>query len=91
MKSYIRKDLKTRSFTVTVESVLLYGSETWTLTKRLTQIVDGCYTRMLRMALSVNQYATRMRNSELYGNLPKVSSKVTQRRLKLSDRAMLML
>ena len=29
----------------------------WTMTnKRLTKIVDGCYTRMLRMALNINQY-----------------------------------
>ena len=50
-KSDLRKDLKIRLFTATVESVLLYGSETWTMTKRLTKIVDGCYTRMLRMDL----------------------------------------
>ena len=86
-QSDLRKGLKIRLFTATVESVLLYGSETWTLTKRLTKMLDGCYTRMLRMALSINQYLMRMRNSELYENLPKVSSKVTQRRLKLSGHA----
>ena len=86
-KSDPRKDLKIRLFTATVESVLLYGSETWTMTKRLTKIVDGCYTRMLRMALNVNQYMMRISNSELYGNLPKVSSKVAQRRLRLAGHA----
>ena len=78
-KSDLRKDLKIRLFTATVESVLLYGSETWTMTKRLTKIVDGCYTRMLRMALNINQYMMRITNSELYENLPNVSSKVAQR------------
>ena len=32
-KSDLQRDLKIRVFTATVESVLLYGSETWTLTK----------------------------------------------------------
>ena len=86
-KSDLRRDLKIRLFTDTVESVLLYGSETWTMTKRLTKIIDGCYTRMLRMALNINQYMMRITNSELYGNLPKVSSKVAQRRLRLAGHA----
>ena len=58
-KSDLRRDLKIRLFTATVESVLLYGSETWTMTKRLTKTIDGCYTRMLRMALNINQYMMR--------------------------------
>ena len=86
-KSDLWKDLKIRLFTATVESVLLYGSETWTMTKRLTKIVDGCYTRMLRMALNINQCMMRITNSELYGNLPKVSSKVAHRRLRLAGHA----
>ena len=86
-KSDLRKDLEIRLFTATVESVLLYGSETWTMTKRLTKIIDGCYSRMLMMALNINQYMMRITNSELYGNLPKVSSKVAQRRLRLAGHA----
>ena len=62
----LRKDLKIRLLTATVESVLLYGSETWTLTKRLTKMVDGCFTRMLRMALNITQYAMRMCYMEAY-------------------------
>ena len=54
--SKLRKSIKIRVFTTLVESVLLYGSETWTMTKRLEKMVDGCYTRMLRMALNINQY-----------------------------------
>ena len=81
--SNIKKSIKIRLFTATVESVLLYGSETWTLTKRLTKMVDGCYTRMLRMALSVS-WKQRLTNEELYGRLPKVSSKITERRMKLA-------
>ena len=48
-KSDLRKAIKVRLFTALIESVLLYGSETWTMTKRLNKVLDGCYTRMLRM------------------------------------------
>ena len=50
-------------------------------------MVDGCYKRLVRMALNVNQYAMRITNAELYGNLPKVSSKVVQRRLRPTGHA----
>ena len=38
----------------TVESVLLYGAETWTMTVKHERALDGDYTRMLRMALDVS-------------------------------------
>ena len=44
------KSHKIRLFTVTVESVLLYGSETWTFDTKLTRILDGSYIRMLIVA-----------------------------------------
>ncbi|CAI9741839.1 Hypothetical predicted protein [Octopus vulgaris] len=52
-KSDLCKDLKICVFVAAVEPALLCG--TWTLTKKLTQMVDGCYTRMLRMVLIINQ------------------------------------
>ena len=36
-KSDMRRELKVRLFQATVESVLLYGSETWTVTKTLSK------------------------------------------------------
>ena len=81
--SKINKKIKIRLFTACVESVLLYGSETWTLTNCLTKTIDGCYTRMLRMALSVS-WKQKLTNAELYGRLPKVSSKIAERRMKLA-------
>ena len=35
----------------TIESVFLYGSETWTLTRSTEKKIDGACTRMLRTAL----------------------------------------
>ena len=50
----LSRKLKVRLFVATVESLLLYGAETWTFTKALKKQLDGCYTRMLRMALNVS-------------------------------------
>ena len=81
--SKLSRGVKTRLFLATVESVLLYGAETWTLTKALTKQLDGCYTRMLRMALNVS-WKNHLKNNELYRELPKVSTKVQQRRMRIA-------
>ena len=65
--STLSKRIKIRLFIATVESVLLYGAETWTITKTMKKQLDGCYTRMLR-----------------YGELPPVSTKMQQRRMRLA-------
>ena len=41
----LSRNLKIRLFVATVESVLLYNSETWTLTKTHSSRIDGCYIR----------------------------------------------
>ena len=46
-------------------------------------MVDGCYTRMLRMALNVS-WKEHLTNSELYGRLPQVTTKIAERRLRLA-------
>ena len=50
-KSNLPRQVKVNVFQTLVKSVLLYGSETWTLTKQLERSLDGCYTRLLRAAL----------------------------------------
>ena len=52
-KSKLRKELKIRFFRSTVESVLLYGAEGWTLTKELERRLDGTYTKMIRAVLAI--------------------------------------
>ena len=66
-----------------VVSILLYGSEIWTVTKAMEKKLDGCYTKILRMAFNVS-WQDKLTNKEFYGNLPPVSSKVGFRRLKLA-------
>ena len=75
--------IKIRLFVATVESVLLYGSETWIFDKSMQKQQDGYYTRIRRMALNVS-WKQHLTNEQLYRDLPLVSSKVRQRRLQLS-------
>ena len=53
-KSNLSRNLKIRLFVSTVESVLLYGRESWAINKTTTKLIDGTYTRLLRTALDVS-------------------------------------
>ena len=82
-KSDLNRKIKERLFLATVESVLLYGSETWTIDKTFCKRLDGCYTRMLRMAMNIS-WKQKLTNKQLYQTLPPVSTKVACRRMKLA-------
>ena len=51
-KSRLPDRIKRNFFRATVESVLVYGSVSWTLTKALEKRLSGNYTRMLRAILN---------------------------------------
>ena len=53
-KSTLPEQIKKDFFRAVVESVLLYGSSAWTLTKRLESKLNGTYTRMLRVILNIH-------------------------------------
>ena len=82
-RSNLRDDLKRRLFIATVESVLLYGAEAWTLTAQQEKALDGVYTRMLRLALNVS-WRDHIRNVDLYAGLPKLSVKLRVKRMRLA-------
>ena len=82
-KSNLNRNLKVRLFVTTVESVLLYGCESWALNKTTTKQIDGAYTRLLRSALNVS-WRDHITNLRLYGSLPKVTSKIKVRRMRLA-------
>ena len=88
-KTDMCEKLKARLFVATVETVLLYGCESWTLSKQLEKNLNGTYTKMLRMALDKDQWALGMTNATLYGygDLPILSSKIRERRLRLAGHA----
>lgn len=75
--------MKESLFLATVESVLLYGSETWTLTRTMEKQLNGCYTRLLRMAMGVS-WKDHVTNERLYGSLLLVSLKIQKRRMRLA-------
>ena len=76
-------DTKISFLQATVESVLLYGCESWTLKPTLQKSLDGCYTRMLRVILNIDQNE-HVTNKHLYGGLPRLCDKVASRRMKLA-------
>ena len=82
-RSTMGPELKRRLFVSTVESVLLYGCEAWTLTVQEEKALDGLYTRMLRQALNVS-WEDHMRNIDLYGKLPRLTDKIRMRRMRLA-------
>ena len=82
-KSTIPRSLKLRFFHATVESILVYASETWTITSDLQSKIDGCYTKMLRRVLNM-RWQDHPTNENLYQDLPKLSQKIKLRRLKFA-------
>ena len=79
-KSNITRECKIRFFQASVESILLYGSETWTVSSSLKTKIDGTYTKLLRKVLNV-RWQDHPTNLSLYQNLPKLSDKIQKRRL----------
>ena len=82
-KSSLRRHFKIRVFKATVEPILLYRCETWTLTNILEKQLDGCYTRMLRATLGIS-WRDHVSNTDLYSGLPKISDVIRQRRLRFA-------
>ena len=72
-----------RIFKSTVESVLLYGSETWSMTKALNKRLDGCYTKLLRYIFNI-RWTQHISNIELYGKLDPISIVLRKRRLRFA-------
>lgn len=81
--SQLPTQLKVKIFRTTIEPILLYGSETWTLSRKLEKKLDGTYTRLLMRAqnLSWKRHPTI---SLIYGKLPRVSALVRSRRVQFA-------
>ena len=82
-KSPLCTTLKRNLFRAVVESVLLYGSEARTLTKKHEKKLDGTYTRMLRAILNISwkEHPTKIR---LCGNIPPLTSIIRIRRTRFA-------
>lgn len=82
-RSKLSRTFKVNIFRATIEPILFYGSETWTLSARLQKRLDGCYTRLLRRVQNISwkQHPTI---STIYGKLPLISQTLKQRRLQFA-------
>ena len=82
-KSNLPRNIKIDFFRASVESILLYGCSTWSLTKKLALQLDGNYTRMLRAVINVT-WRDKIRNNDLYGSVAKISDTIRERRLRFA-------
>ena len=82
-KSNLSENLKRSFFRTAVESVLVYGATTWTLTATLEKRLDGAYTRMLRAALN-KSWKDHISNKYLYLEIPRISASIRKQRLRFA-------
>ena len=82
-KSSLSRKTKIILFKATVESVLLYSCETWTMSAALDCVIDGSYTRLLRRIFGIS-WKSHTSNRDLYGDLPKLSNIIRERRLRFA-------
>ena len=71
-KSALPDDIKRDFFHAAVQPILIYSSQSWTLTKKLEANLDGTYSRILRAVLNISwkKHPTKQR---LYSKLPPIS------------------
>ena len=81
--SQLSEDLKLKIFRVTIEPILMYGSETWTMTKKMEKRLDGTYTRLLMRAKNLS-WRTHPTKKQIYGNTPSISSLLQARRVQFA-------
>ena len=82
-RSRVKTQTKVKIFQSVIESILLYGCESWVMTKTSEKKIDGTYTRMLRVVKNISWRAL-MTNRQLYGQIPKISAIIRRRRLALA-------
>ena len=78
-KSDLTDKMKRSFFQAVVVSILLYGCDAWTLTKRLKKKLDGNYTRKLRAILN-KSWCQHPSRHQLYGHLPPITKTIQVRR-----------
>ena len=82
-KSKIKRATKTKVFKACVESILLYGSESWTLNVTRTKRLDGTYTKTFRSAYDLS-WKDHPTIATIYGRLSRISQVVRCHRLALA-------
>ena len=75
-------------FKATVESMLLYGSDSRSLTKSLEKKLDSTYTLMLSKVHNI-PCKDNVTNSFLYGSNPRLTEIIRRKRLSLASNRLL--
>ena len=84
LKSRFNPSAKTTCVCSLSRKCFLRGCEAWCLTVQMERSLDGVYTRMLRMVLNVS-WEDHAKNTDLYGTVPRVTDKITARRMYLAQ------
>ena len=82
-RSNLPNSLKIQTFRTLVEPILLYGSETWTMTRAMERSIDGCYTNLLKRVQNLN-WVDHPTLAQIYNGLPRISETLSSRRLRFS-------
>ena len=70
------KDTKLPFFRASVERILLYGAETWTMKKDLEKLLDGVYARLLMRAQNLS-WKDHHTLTDIHGNITPISKRLT--------------
>ena len=76
-------NMKIDIFKTLIEPILLYGSETWTLSSKLQKRVDGTYTRLLMRIKNIS-WKRHPTKQQIYNDLPQVSKIIKRRRVQFA-------
>ena len=74
-KSDLSDKIKCNFFPEAIDSILLYGCTTWTLTKCIEKKLDGNCTRILGAILN-KSWKQHLTKQQLYGHLPPISKTI---------------
>ena len=81
--SDLNNKIKINIFKTLIEPILLYGSETWTLSSKQQDRLDGNYTRLLMRVKNLS-WKCHPTKEQIYGNLPPVSQVIKRRRVQFA-------
>ena len=81
--SNLTRAFKLKIFKAAIEPILLYGSETWTLSKNLEKRLDGTFTRLLMRVQNIS-WKRHPTKQQIYGTIPPVSNIVRARRVQFA-------
>jgi hypothetical protein len=82
-KSKLDRTIKIKFFRACVESILSYGSETWTSTQKFEDRINGCYTQLIGRVLDIS-WRDHQTNKEVYGDIPPLSATLRKRWLQFA-------